>query len=124
MYNIFQVGGKWERRTVLVSKFIEDSKRLELSDDRGNKRPFAAGTVVLLLRRMAEGLWELHRRAAGKQDWERTLGLLTPDHVFYDQPAQRLIASPIGVLELLMACARLREVRGLGRSEKQGLCCS
>ena len=101
MYNVFQVGGEWERRTVLVSKYIEPSKRLELSADRDNKNPFAVGTVVLLLRRMAEGLWELHRRGAGKQEWEHTLGLLTPDHVFYDQPAQRLIVSPIGVSSFL-----------------------
>jgi hemoglobin-like flavoprotein len=103
MYNIFQVGGKWERRTVFVSKYMEDSKLLcsELSADRDNKKPFAVGTVVLLLRRMAEGLWELHRRAAGKQEWERTLGLLTPDHVFYDQPAQRLKVPPIGVSSFL-----------------------
>jgi serine/threonine protein kinase len=49
---------------------------------------------------MAQGLWELHQ-TKGEQEWERTFGPLTPDHIFYDQFADRLRVPPIGVSSFL-----------------------
>jgi serine/threonine protein kinase len=103
LYDIFQVGGEGERRTVFVSEYMGKNSAVlgsEFSADREQRKPFPVGTVVLHLRRMAEGLSKLHRTEF-KQEWERTLGLLTADHVFYDQTAERLRVSPIGASAFL-----------------------
>jgi hemoglobin-like flavoprotein len=105
LYNIFQIGPERERRTVLVSEYMRKNSTLLccelLSADRDKKKPFPVGTAVLLLRRLAQGLSQLHKQSAGKPDWERTLGLLTSDHVYYDQRAERLRVAPIGVSSFL-----------------------
>ena len=110
IHNIFQVGAEEERRTIIVSDYVSNSTLLSTVLDK--QGPILVDKAALLLQRTAEGLAELHKlpRAAGSQDtshegreelWERTLGLLTPDDLYYDQPAERLRMPPIGVSSFL-----------------------
>ena len=107
MHNIFQVGAEEERRTIIVSDFVSNSTLLSTILDK--QGPIRVDKAALLLRRMAEGLAALHK-ARGPQEtghegleelWKSTLGLLTPDDLYYDQPAERLRMSPIGVSSFL-----------------------
>jgi hypothetical protein len=104
LHKIYLVGPEGEQRAVFVSEYMGRNSILECSEllscDREKKELFPVGRAILLLRRMAEGLWELHK-AEGKEEWERTFGALTPDHVYYDRVADRLRVSRIGVSSFL-----------------------
>jgi serine/threonine protein kinase len=110
IHNIFQVGAEEERRTIIVSDYVSNTTLLSTILDK--EGPVLVDKAALLLHRTAEGLAELHKLpgAAVSQDkphrgsedvWERTLGLLTPDDLYYDQAAERLRMPPIGVSNFL-----------------------
>jgi hypothetical protein len=97
IHNVFSVGPEGEQRTVFISEYMGKTPSL-LRSELSAGTPLPVGKVILLLRRLAEGLWQLHQQTpVGGRHWERTLGLLSPDHVYYDRDAERLRVSPIGV---------------------------
>jgi hemoglobin-like flavoprotein/serine/threonine protein kinase len=101
---VFQSGSGDERRTIFVSDYIGNAELLaeKLSYPDREKQKFDVDRVVQLLRRMAHGLAELHRDTDdGPNAWERTLGLLTPDDIFYDSRSVRLTVPSIGVSSFL-----------------------
>jgi serine/threonine protein kinase len=104
-----------EPRTVFVSDYVASSKLL--STRLQEKGPFSVDSVAVLLKRMAEGLAELHRPSiaqdvdpeAQEQVGENVLGLLVPHKMYYDEVAERLRVAPIGVSSFLwnvLGCKR------------------
>ncbi|HMA71066.1 MAG TPA: TIR domain-containing protein [Xanthobacteraceae bacterium] len=103
-HKIFPVGPEREQRTIIISDYIENYTPLSaiLSSDRNRRTTFSADLAAQLLRRMAIGLHELHKQKSDvEHEWERAIGLLTPYNIFYDQPAERLRISSIGVSTFL-----------------------
>jgi serine/threonine protein kinase len=107
IHKIFQVGTEVEQRTIIVSDFVNDANLLSVFLEE--HKAIAIDKAAALLRRTAEGLTELHK-ASGvhkpesevcKDQWRWTLGLLTPDDIYYDQPAERLRMPAIGVSSFL-----------------------
>jgi serine/threonine protein kinase len=105
IHKIFPSGGDGEQRIVMVSDYVGNAKLLStFLDNPDPKQPaFTINRVVRLLRRMAEGLSELHGNIDEKDEnaWQSTLGLLTPDDIFYDPASGRLTVSPIGISSFL-----------------------
>lgn len=107
IHHIFQGGTEGEQRIITVSDYVDSTTQLSTVFDKCG--PICVDKVALLLRRMAAGLAQLHKAAGSKKtpderpenEWEWTLGLLTPDDLYYDEHAERLRVPPIGVSSFL-----------------------
>lgn len=114
LLDIFQIGPESEKRTVFVSQYMPKTKLLSnlLDVDRNNSTDkdtqdqISVDKAVLLLRRMAEGLVQLHGLSnyddsdeGDHKDWKNAIGLLRADDIYYD--GERLRISAIGVSSFL-----------------------
>jgi serine/threonine protein kinase len=111
IHDVFHAGDEEELRTVFVSDYVAQSQLLSTYLQKNG--PFSIDSVAVLLRRMAEGLAQLHAQdvdpEAPEQVRENVLGLLLPHKMYYDVPAERLRVDPIGVSSFLwnvLGCKR------------------
>lgn len=107
IHRIFQVGSEEEKRTIIVSDYLSKSVSLTTYLERGEPTPI--NKAAPLLRRTADALATLHgaadlsytTSAAEKEVWKYTLGLLTPDDIYYDPVTERLRMPAFGVSSFL-----------------------
>ena len=101
IHNIFKAGHDRDERIVFVSDYVDGDTLSSLLLAR--KEPFPIDRAVSFLRRLAEGLVELHKQQHDDelQSWQNTLGLLAPQDIYYDKLAERLRIPPIGVSSFL-----------------------
>jgi hypothetical protein len=103
LHEIFQSDSNGERRTIFVSEFIDNAGPLSDAFQAASDDPkyLSVDRVGRMLRRMATGLSELHSADLAGSEWERTLGLLTPEDVYYHPSAVRMTVAPIGISSFL-----------------------
>jgi serine/threonine protein kinase len=93
----FHVNEGLEKYTVLVEEFISADSLDRCLNDKDKQKKFTIGEVAILLRRGAEALEEFHEKLGGTE----TYGLLTPDHVYYDERGHKLLMPAVGVSNFL-----------------------